>query len=47
MAFIHLTRRELIAAAPFVLAAPTLVGGRADQVRTAQAMALVAERAKT
>ena len=61
------TRRELIAAAPFVLAAPALAraaapdpatwrflvvgdwgrGGREDQVRTAQAMALVAERENT
>lgn len=67
MTFIHLTRRELIAAAPFVVAAPSLVraappdpaawrflvvgdwgrGGSAKQVRTAQAMALVAEREQT
>ena len=67
IAFIHLTRRELIAAAPLAVAAPTLLraatpepgswrflvvgdwgrGGSKAQVRTAQAMALVAERENT
>ena len=67
MAFIHLTRRDLIAAVPLVVAAPRLLraatpdpaawrflvvgdwgrGGSKNQVRTAQAMALVAERENT